>query len=337
MNAQVLHIVPDASNRKWAGSIASELRLVEKKLQASVTSQVPQAQDIASHLLNAGGKRIRPALVLLSAFASKKNVDNDRVVGLAAATELVHMASLVHDDVVDETSERRGVATASSKWGNKLSVLGGDFLLSKAFSILATDGDMKLISVLSEMAAKMAESEMLQAASEGDLAAWEKNYWEIIKGKTANFMSACCECGAVTAGADDAARAALREYGLQIGLAFQITDDLLDISGDAAETGKETGSDLCQGKFTLPILIALRTLDEDRKSKILSVINSGTISKEDARAISESIIECGAVEEARNSAAEFAASAVRQLYMMPETIYKQSLVMLAQSIIERRA
>ena len=221
----------------WASPISAELDFVERALESTICSDVSPAFDISMHFLTAGGKRIRPALMILSALASGE-CDPERLGYLAAASELVHMASLVHDDVVDETCERRGIPTAKESCGNKISVLGGDYLLAKAFQLLSTYGSTEIIRSLSTTAVRMTESEILQASTEGDLASWELNYWRIIRDKTANFMASCCECGAIVAGADLRIRERLCEYGVQLGLAFQITDDILDISGDRVLTGK---------------------------------------------------------------------------------------------------
>ena len=335
MSAYILDARRNQPQPEWVSVIASELDLVECKLETTVTSDVPVAFDLSIHLFSAGGKRIRPVLTILSALASGDNVDIDRVINLAVATELVHTASLVHDDVVDETKERRGVSTANNEWGNKLSVLGGDFLLSKGFSLLASDGDADVLRVLSSTAVKMTESEILQAASEGSLASWEREYWRIIDGKTAAFMGACCECGAILTRAGSDLRRALSEYGTQLGIAFQITDDLLDIAGNPAQTGKDIGTDLTNGKFTLPVLLALRNMNEDDRRDLLSSVQGGSLAREDARRIAKLVADCGAVEMAREVACNHAKNACEQLADVRPSEYKSALEALASSVINR--
>ncbi|MCL5104955.1 MAG: polyprenyl synthetase family protein [Armatimonadetes bacterium] len=337
MNAQALNAIRENARPGWMAPIASQLDLVERKLEATVTSEAQPAFEMAIHLFSAGGKRIRPALVLLSACAAGAEAGDPRAINLAASTELVHMASLVHDDVVDETSERRGVATANAKWGNKLSVLGGDFLLSKSFTLLAADGDFDVLRVLSSMAVGMTESEVLQASSDGSIAAWEENYWQIIRGKTAEFMGACCECGAIVAGADERVRAAMIEYGLQLGFAFQITDDILDIEGNPARTGKPVGTDLIHGKFTLPVLLALQSFDSEARRTFLASVNSGSMSADSVREVVQQVIASGAVEMARERALRFAEQAMEQLKAIPTSPYSDALEMLAESVIGRKA
>lgn len=330
MNARVLHYIDEDSRPAWTLPITSELDQVEHIIESAIRSDVSIAFDLSMHIFSAGGKRIRPALVLLSALSSNSDADLERVGSLAAATELVHMASLIHDDVVDETHERRGTSTANSTWGNKMSVLGGDFMLSKAFSLLAANGETEIFRALSGMAVGMAESEMLQAQSEGSVEAWQKNYDRIIHGKTASFMRACCECGAIMAKASSDAQLALAEYGLLLGQAFQITDDVLDIVGDPSQTGKDTGTDLVNGKFTLPVLVALNKPE-------FKVRLDKPISTTEAAHIAHEIIECGAVEDARKSASQLANDACACLECLPESNYKFALVSLAEFVISRRA
>lgn len=309
-----------------------ELEMVERTLETVLCSDVPTAYDLSMHLLSAGGKRIRPSLLVLSALASGE-CDPGRMAYLAAATELVHMASLVHDDVVDETCERRGASTASEVHGNKISVLGGDYLLSKAFYLLSTYGSPEILRALSATAVAMTESEILQASGEGDLSVWESNYWRIIHGKTAEFTGACCECGAFLAGADSQTRESLREYGIQLGLAFQITDDVLDIAGDRLLTGKETGTDLMHGKFTLPVLLALRDGDED--GLLRGALAKGWLTRSEAEDVAKRVIERGGLDNARLAAIDCADAAIKQLSGVARSEYTDALTALAGFVISR--
>lgn len=335
MSIEVVHTRQDEAKPTWVGPIDSRLELVERKLESALVSEVPSAVDLSTHLLSAGGKRIRPALVILSALASSDKTDESRAVNLAAAAELVHMASLVHDDVVDETHERRGAATANAVWGNKMSVLGGDFLLAKAFSLLNDNGESDIIRVLADAAVMMTESEMLQAASEGSISMWEANYWRIIRGKTAAFMGACCKCGAILAGADTSVLNALAEYGNQLGHAFQITDDVLDIAGDPGRIGKDIGTDLVHGKFTLPVLLALKSDDSERRAAILDTVRSGSVSSTDARRVANLVIECRAADTARDVALDYSRKAQLQLESVPVSEYRAALDAMAAWVVDR--
>lgn len=336
MNAQVFHKT-EATRPVWAAHIQSELDLVESRLETAVDSDVSTALDLSMHLFSAGGKRIRPALVIMSALASGSIDDGRLLIDLAGATELIHTASLVHDDVVDETRERRGAVTATAKWGNKISVLGGDFLLAKAFSLLAGVGNMEVIRALSDVAVKMTESEILQASSEGDLSSWEAHYWRIIEDKTAAFMAACCECGAILSGADQSSREALSRYGLHLGLAFQITDDVLDIAGDPAQTGKDAATDLMHGKFTLPVLLALREAEGSQRAELLRLLDKGFLSRTEAQEVAQLAIDSGAVDMARAAAREHIEQACVQLSVVAPSDYTISLQMLAHSVVDRES
>lgn len=335
MNAHALFKGREETKPAWLILAMPYLDKVERTLGETIASDVDAAFDISMHLFSAGGKRIRPTLAILCALATDPMADIERTINFATASELMHMASLVHDDVVDETSERRGTTTANAKWGNKMSVLGGDYLLAKAFALLAADNNTEVLHVLSNTAVTMTEGEILQASSEGSIEAWKENYWRIIKGKTAAFMGACCECGAIVAEAPAATRAALCEYGLQIGFAFQITDDLLDIAGDPVVIGKEIGTDLMHGKFTLPALIALENLDPEDRRLLLGSLGSSQITRDQVRGIADKVIACGALEAARQAAVDCAEKALAQLSCLADSEYKSALVNLAESVVNR--
>jgi len=335
MRAQVLQTGREQVRYAWAVPIASELEAVEARLIDVVGSDVPAAAQSTASLLAAGGKRIRPALVILSALAVNPDANRDAVVDLAAATELVHSASLMHDDVVDETKERRGTATSSAQWGNKISVLAGDFLLAKAFALLAGYEDFEIVKLLADTAIKMSESEILQASAEGDVSMWENNYWRIIRDKTARFMSACCQCGAIIAGASSDARAALGEYGIDLGIAFQVADDILDVVGDSSVTGKDAGTDLTHGKFTLPVILALRNLDYTRRQEVVEKLRAQKIAPEDAKDIAHLAAACGAVELSRQAAATHVDRAKSELQNLPESVYTQALSDMASFVVRR--
>ena len=306
--------------------------MVERTLESAISSDVSPAFDLSMHLLAAGGKRIRPALMILGAMATGE-CDPERIASLAASAELVHMASLVHDDVVDETRERRGAVTAAGSFGNKISVLGGDYLLSRAFQLLAIHATPDIMRSLSTTTVQMTEGEMLQAWAEGDLEVWQANYWRIIRDKTAGFMGACCECGALLVGAEPSVRERLCEYGVQLGLAFQITDDVLDLVGDRALTGKQTGMDLMDGKFTLPVLLALR--DWDGAGLLREMLAKGRMSRSEAREAADMVIRCGAVDAARPAALGCAEKAIEQLSEVGRSQYKDALIALAGFVISR--
>jgi octaprenyl-diphosphate synthase len=330
MNTGALNAKSKSHCPKWTLPVANELVRVQETIESVTNSSVEIATQISSYVLAAGGKRIRPCLVLLSVGACGGEVNAERVIRMAAAAELIHTASLLHDDVIDSAGARRGVCTANALWGNTLSVLGGDFLLSKAFYLLGDLVESEIISLLSNAAVAMTESELLQTSCENNIDSWRSEYWHIIRGKTASLISACCESGAILSQASKDAQLALRNYGESLGLAFQITDDLLDIIGNPAQTGKQVGSDLINGKFTLPVLIA-----STHDSFPFRFLTGEKISPELAQQIAKFVVECGAAEEAKRIAEKIAQHACQSLAVLEDSTYRQALELLATSVVVR--
>jgi octaprenyl-diphosphate synthase len=225
-------------------------RLIVDRMQSPV-ALIPQ---LAAHIVAAGGKRLRPLLTL--AAARLCGYRGDRHVALAACVEFIHTATLLHDDVVDESALRRGQASANALFGNKPSVLVGDFLFARAFQIMVADGSLRVLAILSAAAATIAQGEVLQLATQNDMTTTEAQYLEVIEGKTAALFAAATEIGAVVADRPEAEAAALRAYGHNLGIAFQLVDDALDYSAVQAELGKAIGDDFREGKITLPVLLA---------------------------------------------------------------------------------
>lgn len=319
----------------WRAAISDKLQEVEEKLIEAVDSDVPTVLEISKHLVCAGGKRLRPALVILSAQAAQGSLPSERIASIAAAVELIHMATLVHDDVVDGTSARRGRVTANSVWGNKVSILTGDCMLAKAFSYLASDADQRIMRIIADMTIRMSESEVLQALCERDVDGWQKHYWQIIQHKTAGFLSACCRCGAILAGASPSIEEALAVYGTEIGLAFQLTDDLLDIVGDPEITGKPVGSDLRDGSATLPVILALDCMAEEDCTRVRSVIARDDVTAEEAEDLCAVLRGNQAIDMTRDLARTHAERACRALENVPPSPALDTMASLASQIIYR--
>lgn len=235
-------------------------RVIVERMQSDV-ALIPQ---LAAHIVAAGGKRLRPLLTL--AAARMCGYRGDRHVGLAACVEFIHTATLLHDDVVDESALRRGQASANALFGNKPSVLVGDFLFSRAFQLMVTDGSLEVLRILSEASATIAEGEVLQLMTQNDTTTTEAQYLAVIEGKTAALFAAATEVGAVVAGQPPAAQAALREFGMAFGVAFQLVDDALDYSADQEALGKTVGDDFREGKITLPVLLAFARGDDAERA-----------------------------------------------------------------------
>ena len=255
--------------------VKKDLKELEEVLLGVVTSPVPLITEIGTHLVKAGGKRLRPALYFL---ANIKGVRSKNVMDLAVALELIHMATLVHDDVVDNASTRRGIITANAKWGNQISVLTGDYLFSKAFSLVAQNPDSRIMSVLTDLICAMSEGEIIQNQEIFIPEMEESVYFTKIAKKTADFIAASCELGAIMAEMSANDVASLREYGYCIGMAFQITDDILDITATSEKMGKPVGNDLLQGIVTLPVIYAMN--NSSAKEELKQIVATPNMTKE---------------------------------------------------------
>jgi octaprenyl-diphosphate synthase len=243
---------------------AADMAAVNELILSKAGSDVEMIPEIANHLISSGGKRLRPMLTLAS--AQMFGYSGDKHVKLATSVEFMHTATLLHDDVVDESDLRRGKKTARTIWGNQASVLVGDFLLGQAFRMMVEVGSLDALDILSTAASVIAEGEVWQLAAAKNLETTEDDYLSVIKAKTAALFSAAAEVGPVIASASKAERNALRSYGVNLGLAFQLVDDALDYGGSAKELGKNTGDDFREGKVTLPVILAYRRgTAEDRE------------------------------------------------------------------------
>jgi octaprenyl-diphosphate synthase len=302
----------------WITAVQEEMQAVEHRLSDLIFSEVPTLFRVSDHLLSAGGKRLRPALVALCAKAAGGPYNIERVVNVGAAIEMIHMATLMHDDVIDQTDIRRGRATANSFWGNKISVLSGDYLLSKAFLVLAGDADTEILETLASTSVAMSESEVLQAVCQGDFKLWREHYLAIVRGKTAGFFASCCKCGAIIGGGGTEVQEALHSYGMQLGIVFQITDDLLDIAGSPSETGKALGTDLREGKFTLPVLLILDNAPDEMRESLLDTLRHEELSDGDIAVICDAAQRSGAIQMTKDTAASYAQKAVESLKNLPD-------------------
>lgn len=245
------------------GFVAEDLSAVNALIVARMDSPVALIPQLAGYIVASGGKRLRPLLTLASARLC--GYEGERHRKLAAAVEFIHTATLLHDDVVDESDQRRGLASANAVFGNKSSVLVGDFLFSRAFQLMVEDGSLEVLRILSTASAVIAEGEVLQLATTNDIETTEQAYLSVVKAKTAELFAAACEIGAVVAGRPAHEAAALRSYGFNLGIAFQIVDDVLDYSAVQARLGKTIGDDFREGKVTLPVVLALLGAPADER------------------------------------------------------------------------
>ena len=247
-----------------AALVAADMRAVNELIVQRMHSPVAMIPQLAGHIVAAGGKRLRPLLTLASArmcgYAGRRHI------ALAASVEFIHTATLLHDDVVDESDLRRGLASANAVWGNKASVLVGDFLLSRSFELMVEDGSLSVLSILSRASTLIAEGEVLQLTTQNDTETGETQYLEVIKAKTAQLFAAACRIGAIIAARPKVEEDALETFGMNLGTAFQLTDDVLDYSAKQMALGKTVGDDFREGKITLPVILAFRRGDEAERA-----------------------------------------------------------------------
>jgi len=310
---------------------------VDALIIARMQSQVPVIPLLADHLVSAGGKRLRPLLTLAAARASGATGDISAAVKLAAAVEFIHTATLLHDDIVDGSDLRRGKTAAHLIWGAPSSVLVGDFLFARAFELMVETGQMRALGILARASSVIAEGEVLQLTRAHDLNLDQETYLRIISAKTAELFAAAAESGAVGAGAGEAAVEALRAYGLNLGLAFQLADDALDYGGMSEDLGKNAGDDFREGKVTMPLLLAAARTRGREDAFWDRTINKGQRAEDDFRRARELVIGSGAVGATLDTAYEYADAAKAALAALPAGEWVDALEQLADFAVSRAA
>jgi octaprenyl-diphosphate synthase len=311
--------------------IAEDLRRVEALIGGRLESDVPLVRQVAEYIVASGGKRLRPALLLLACGAA--GYRGASRFQLAAVVEFIHTATLLHDDVVDESELRRGRQTANAAFGNAASVLVGDFLYSRAFQMMVEADDMRVMRVLADATNTIAGGEVLQLMGSHDPEVGETRYLEVIRRKTAKLFEASARLGAVLARGAAALEEGLADYGMHVGTAFQLIDDVLDYSGDADSIGKTLGDDLAEGKPTLPLIYALRAGSPQQAALVRRAIVEG--GRADFAGVLATIRACGALDYARQAAQREAESAQRSIEALPGSEFKQSLLELASFSVTR--
>jgi len=313
--------------------IAPDMAKVDAAIRARLASDVVLVRQVAEHIVAGGGKRLRPALLLLaSGAAGARGAERYE---LAAVVEFIHTATLLHDDVVDASELRRGRRTANAVFSNAAAVLVGDFLYSRAFQMMVALDDMRVMQVLAEATNTIAEGEVLQLMNCHDPDVDESRYLEVIRRKTAKLFEASARLGAILAKAPAPAEQALAEYGMRLGTAFQLIDDVLDYSGDEAAIGKHLGDDLAEGKPTLPLIHAMRAGSPAQASVVKKTIEEG--GRGELGAVLEVIRACGSLEYARSVAQGEADAARRALERLPGSGFRDSLLELASFSVTRRS
>ncbi|KXJ53514.1 octaprenyl diphosphate synthase [Neptuniibacter pectenicola] len=314
-------------------AIETQFEAVNDYIINHLGSNVPLVEKIGHYIVESGGKRIRPLLVLLAAnVAGYKGKEH---ISLAAIIEFIHTATLLHDDVVDNSDLRRGKDTANAKWGNAPSVLVGDFLYSRAFQIMVEIGSMEIMSVISNATNVIAEGEVLQLLNTKNPDTTEDAYMQVILGKTAMLFEAATEAGAILANSSASEREALRLYGLHLGTAFQLIDDVMDYLSTAEEMGKNVGDDLAEGKATLPLIHAMRAGTEEQRLLVRQAIRKGGL--DDLQPIMDIVKETGAIEYTQQKAQTEADSAIAALTALPDNSFKDTLIQIANIAVKRKS
>lgn len=321
---------------RLAEMLSADMEAVNLLIRERMASEhAPRIPQVTAHLIEAGGKRLRPMLTL--AAARLCGYSGHYHVHLAAAVEFIHTATLLHDDVVDESAQRRGRPTANLLWDNKSSVLVGDYLFARAFQLMTEPGQIRVLSILANASATIAEGEVLQLTAAQDLATTEEIYLKVVRGKTAALFSAATEVGGVVAGAPEADVQALFTYGDALGIAFQIADDLLDYGGTASVIGKNTGDDFRERKLTLPLIKAIAKADADERAFWVRVIEKGDQREGDLEQALAIMARHGALEAARADAFVWADRARAALRELPDHPLRQVLDELSAYVVSRLA
>lgn len=308
--------------------IKYELSVVEKELMSAVKCPDPLLTEAATHLVSAGGKRLRPIFCLLGGKFYQFALD--KLVPLAVALELIHMATLVHDDVVDSSMTRRGIPTIKARWGNRISAHLGDYLLGKSLVLISQYKDPLIPKVLADTSVKMSEGEIIQIATSFNTNQTLRDYFYRINRKTALLISASCKLGAVACGAPEPLHQALHRFGHHIGMAFQITDDILDMTAEQVKLGKPIGGDLRQGIITLPAIYALH--NSPKRERLKKITTNRNKSDEDVQEAITLITECGGVEYAYGVAKKYIAKAKKELGELPEVPVKKTMRTIADFV-----
>jgi len=325
---------PQVAAKKIFSLIKNEMALVEAEFERQASSNIQVINYLGDYLRASGGKRVRPALLLLSNFAVGADASRENVVRLATVMEMLHTATLVHDDIIDNADTRRSRTSVNARFGNQSAVLMGDWLYMSAFETSLKERSLEILDILTRLTRKMTEGELIQLTMLGRSDISETEYFDILRRKTAFLFSACCEIGAIIGGADADRQAALRDYGMNLGIAFQLADDVLDFVADEEILGKAAGADLLEGKLTLPLILLVEKEPEIRKD-LERVMRDGDYSGVSREMLLERLEAAGTIEETRRRAYAYAEKARKNLEVLAKTEYRVALEDIPAYMIER--
>ena len=314
--------------------VESDLAKMDDLIRELISDRSRLIIDITDYLISSGGKRLRPILTIICSKLLGDN-KNNRHISLAASVELIHTATLLHDDVVDSSALRRGNQTANNKWGNKASILVGDFLLSQAFKLMVKDGSLPVLDILSSASAIIAEGEVMQISSISNIDTTMEGYLEIIESKTAKLFSAACQVGGIVASMPKELEENLRDFGSNLGIAFQIIDDVLDYSAKEQELGKSVGDDFREGKITLPVIFAYQNNNEQSREFLIKTMCHLDQQPEDLAKIIELLKSSGALDKSIEIAQNHLSLAAKTLESFPSSTAKDALTAILQYSLAR--
>lgn len=329
-------VLPRFKAAEIFGLIENEMGLVEAEFGRQARSNIQIVDHLAEYVRSSGGKRVRPALLILANYSLEGNAAAEGVIRLATVMEMLHTATLVHDDIIDNAEVRRGRESVNSKFGNHMAVLMGDWLYMSAFETSLKERSLEILDILTRLTRKMTEGELIQLTVIGSTEITEEEYFDILRRKTAYLFSGCCEIGAILAGAKPEQQHALRDYGMNLGIAFQLADDLLDFTADEASLGKAAGADLLEGKLTLPLIHLCRQHPEF-KEELKAIIAEGSYQNGARAKVMRKLEENQTIENIRSVALGFADKARKNLEVLPETKYSLALEEIPKFVIERNS
>ncbi len=325
---------PKLIAKRFFDLIKADMARVEDEFENQTKSNIQVVNYLGDYLRASGGKRLRPALLILAYRALGGNQPNDSVIRLAAVMEMLHTATLVHDDIIDNASVRRNRMSLNARFGNQTAVLMGDWLYMSAFETSLRERSLEILDILTELTRKMTEGELTQLTMLGRTDITEREYFDILQRKTAYLFSACCEIGAILGNAGEEQKISLRDYGKNLGIAFQLADDLLDFTADEEQLGKASGADLLEGKLTLP-LIMLSEADAATAKTLEGIMRAGSYTDGSRKQLLDNLNQTGVLAETRKIAYDFSVKAQKNLEVLPKTEYRLALEEIPTYMIER--
>ena len=320
--------------QKILSAVESDLEDIEKALSDNLNPYLDLVSDVAGHILFSGGKRLRPLLMVLSARMCSYNGNYEKT--FSTALEYLHTATLLHDDLVDGATLRRGKTVAHATWGNSITVLVGDYLLARALSISAGTGRLRVVQVLAELTENMSQGEVHQLMRKGDVKLTEDEYLVVIRRKTAVLFKAACQVSAIIADAPEDKEKALSEYGFNLGIAFQMADDLFDYTLQTSDFGKEVGADLREGKLTLPVIYALKQANSSDRDLMIKIIRNTDFTTDDFKTLLDLLVKYGGIDYTQETAASYIDTAKNALALFEASPTKETMLDIADYALARR-